>query len=152
MCMTTLSTHAWCACLVSVDVRKWCYMLFQGTQVQFSESMTGPSQPHAVLVLGNLVLYFEQNHSTLYSSQIHSLFSSHLTLFPLHMFLKLIPKSNGCHSQILGRMVFHLTVANLLGTIPSKNIFLSLVLSIANSVFALEELSSPLSPLCCVVV
>lgn len=106
-------------------------MLLQGTQVQFSESMTGPSQPHTVLVLGNLVLYFEQNHSTLYSSQIHSLFSSHLIRCPLHMFLKLIPKSNVCRSQTLGRMVFHLTVANLLGTIPSKNIFLSLVLIVS---------------------
>lgn len=135
-----------------MDVRKGCYMHFQRTQVQFSESMTGPSQPHAALVLGNLVLYFEQNHSTLYSSQIYSLFSSHLILCPLHMFLKLIPKSNVCHLQTLGCMAFHLTVVNLLGTIPSKNIFLSLVLSIANSVLALVKHSSPLSSLSCVFV
>lgn len=64
-------------------------MFFPWTQVQFSESMSGASQPlqlQAALVPGNLVLQFEHIHSVLNSSQIHPLFSSYLTLYLLTLF------------------------------------------------------------------
>lgn len=90
-----------------------------------------------------IILWGESLHPLLLSDPLPLLFPPNCV--SLRTFLKLIPKSNVCHSQTLGCMAFHLTVFNLLGTIPSKNTFLSLVLLIANSVLALVELSSPLS-------